>query len=149
MRQSATVTSVSGNNAVVTAERASMCDGCHKKGCADGCAMYSIFGGDKNFSAIADNTFGAPIGSKVIVETSDRSVLASAFLVFFLPLLFAFAAYLISSRFITEEQSIICALAVFAVYFLILGIFEKINKNRKPKLKIVAYNENNSSENNN
>lgn len=139
MRQSATVISTMDKTAVVTAERASMCDGCHKKGCADGCSMYSIFGGDKNFSAVADNSFGAPIGSRVIVETADRSVLLSAFLVFMLPLLLSFAAYFICKNYIAEEQSIIIALSVFALYFLVLGITERICKNKKPSLRIVAY----------
>ncbi len=139
MRQKATVTSVKGNTAVVKAERASMCDGCHKKGCADGCSMYSIFGGDKNFSAVADNTFGAVEGSKVYVETSDKSVLFSAFIVFVLPLVLSFGLYFIAKNFLTEEQSIIIALSSFVLYFAVLTIYEKLTKEKKPKLKIVSY----------
>lgn len=139
MRQSATVVSTNGKTAVVKAQRASMCDGCHKKGCSDGCSMYSIFGGDKNFSAVAENSIGAAEGSRVIVETSDRSVLFSAFLVFFLPLVLAFGVYFVCSSFFTEEQSIIAALVSFVFYFLILGIYERVTKNKRPKLKIISY----------
>lgn len=139
MQQTATVMSKKGNTAVVKAERASMCDGCHKKGCADGCSMYSIFGGDKNFSAVADNSFGAEVGKRVIVETSDGNVLFSAFIVFLLPLILAFGIYFTLGSFFTEEQSIIVALAVFAVYFVILSVVEKFTKEKRPKLKIVAY----------
>ena len=139
MQQKAIVMSIKGNTAVVKAERASMCDGCHKKGCADGCSMYSIFGGDKNFSAVADNSFGAEIGRAVVVETSDGNVLLSAFIVFLLPLILAFGVHFVSRNFLTEEQSIIVALAVFALYFTVLSIVEKLTKEKRPKLKIIAY----------
>ena len=139
MQQKATVVSRKENTAVVKAERASMCDGCHKKGCADGCSMYSIFGGDKNFSAVADNSFGAEIGRSVIVEASDGNVLLSAFIVFLLPLILAFGIYFVARSFFTEEQSIIVALAVFALYFVSLSVIERLTKEKRPKLKIVAY----------
>ncbi len=144
MKQSATVISTSGNIAVVTAERASMCDGCHKKGCSDGCSMYSIFGGDKNFSAEADNSFGADEGSRVIVEATDKSIFFSAFIVFLLPLIVSFAAYFIFRNWLSEEYSIIIALSVFVVYFAVLGIYERTAKAKKPKLKIIGYAEENN-----
>ncbi len=139
MRQKATVVSTDGKKAVVKVERASMCDGCHKKGCADGCSMYSIFGGDKNFSAVADNSFGATEGSVVFIETSDNKVLLSAFVVFMLPLILSFGCYFIIKNFFTEEQSLIIALSLFALYFVILSIVEKAKKKKNPELKIVSY----------
>ncbi len=139
MRQKAVVDSVTDEKrALVRVERASMCDGCHKKRCGDSCAIYSVFGGDRSFSAVSQNDLGAMPGDTVIVETADRSVLFSSFIVFILPLVLMFAIYAVGARFLSERGSVLLAFAAFALYFAVITVVEKLRKPKnKPKLKIV------------
>ena len=82
MKQKAKVTEVMGNIVKVKADRSTMCEGCHAKGCGSECSMYKIFGANKSFEAKAENLAGAKVGDTVTVETRDSAVNISAFFVF-------------------------------------------------------------------
>lgn len=139
MRQTATVVKDGGEIAVVRVDRTSMCDGCHKNGCDGGCSVYSIFGGDKSFTAEAVNRAGAKKGDTVIVETADKNVYVSSFIVFILPIILAFVSYAMIKSFIGEQIAVLSAVGVFAVYFAGLAVAEKVLKNRKKsRLEIVT-----------
>lgn len=139
MKQTATVVEDSGDFAVIKVERSSMCDGCHKKGCDGGCSIYSVFGGDKSFTAEALNRAGAKKGDTVVVETSDKNVYLSSFLVFILPLILGFVTYSLINGFFGEHIAVLCAVGVFAVYFVVLSLFEKLGKkSSSSKLVIVS-----------
>ena len=136
MKQNAFVISADGKYAVVRVDRKSMCDGCHKSGCSDGCALYKIFGAKSEFEAEAVNKAGAAAGDKVIVEASDKTVNLGAFFVFILPIIFAVAVYFISSLFFAEEIRILAAVISFFLYFAVLAVIEKARKNKTPRLTI-------------
>ena len=147
MKQEGIVISVGEKGfATVTVGRRSMCDGCHNaENCSGECSMYKIFGGKKEFSATAKNKAGARVGDRVSVETKDSNVLLSAFIVFMLPLIIAFVLYGILKGYVSEELSLVYALASFAVYFLVLCIIERVKKNKSSKLVITdILNSNNS-----
>ncbi|MBQ7715864.1 MAG: SoxR reducing system RseC family protein [Clostridia bacterium] len=136
MKQKARVVSVDKDRATVEVQRKTMCDGCHKSECGDGCSLYKIFGGDSSFRAEALNSAGANTGDLVYVEATDASVNLSAFFVFLLPVILAVCAYLVTS-FISEEgiRLAVCG-AVFALYFVVLAVVEKARKKRAPKMRV-------------
>jgi len=136
MKQKATVVSTDGKYAVVKVDRTSMCDGCHKSGCSDGCALYKIFGAKSEFEAKCLNEAGASTGDIVWVEASDASVNISAFFVFMLPVIVAGLVYCISSRFADEIYRIIASVVSFVVYFAILVVIERVKKDKANRLVI-------------
>ncbi len=138
MKQKATVISTDGKYAVIKVDRASMCDGCHKSGCSDGCALYKIFGAKSEFTSEALNRAGAKPGDRVTVETPDKTVNISAFFVFLLPVLIASAVYFLTFFIPGEQYRILCALASFALYFAVLAAVEKKKKARTPKIVVTA-----------
>lgn len=94
MQTKGTVTAISGAYADVEVRRRVMCDGCpndpnNPDSCGHACAMGSLLGDRKNMTVRVKNLKNAGIGDTVILESSDRTVLLSAFLFFILPLIFA------------------------------------------------------------
>lgn len=135
MKQKATVIKTYGKTAVVSVERSSMCDGCHKN-CGGGCSMYKIFGGDKHFEAVVNNPEKAEVGDLVYVETAERKVILGAFFVFMLPLIITFAAYAVTSLL---ANGIVCTLIpciVFVLYYAVLVVSEKCRQKKAPQLSI-------------
>lgn len=138
MKQKAKVTEVMGNIVKVKADRSTMCEGCHAKGCGSECSMYKIFGANKSFEAKAENLAGAKVGDTVTVEIRDSAVNISAFFVFILPLIIGFAAYAVAKMFLSEQMSIVSAFGAFALYFGVLALTERIRKKAVPKLKVTS-----------
>lgn len=92
MEQTAKVLHTEGQRAVVSAQRVSACEGCHKQ--AEGsCSACTLLSRQKPFTAEADNTIGAKPGDTVRIETPDGVALGFAALIFLLPILAAFAGY--------------------------------------------------------
>ncbi len=138
MKQKATVVSTNGKYATVKVDRASMCDGCHKSGCGDGCALYKMFGAKTSFEAEAVNSASACAGDLVYVETSDGRVNFNAFVVFLLPIIIAAGVYFALFFVNKESLRILFATLSFAVYFAILAIVEAAKKNRTPRLDVTS-----------
>ena len=136
MKQKATVVAIDGKYATIKVDRASMCDGCHKSGCSDGCALYKVFGAKSEFVSVALNRAGAKTGDRVVVETPDSTVNISAFFVFLLPVLVAAAVYFATFFIEAEQYRILFAVASFAIYFVILAVIEKKRRTRAPKIVV-------------
>ena len=136
MRQKATVISTDGDYATVKADRSSMCDGCHKSGCSDNCALYKIFGAKTEFEAVALNRAGARVGDMVYVEASDKSVNMSALIVFILPIVIAAAVYFALYFVKSESLRILFAVLSFVLYFAVLSLVERLGKNKRARLCI-------------
>ena len=136
MKQKATVVSDEGKYAKVRVDRSSMCDGCHKEGCSDGCALYRMFGAKTEFEAYAVNKVKAAKGDLVYVETADKNVNISALIVFLIPIVLAALVYFAFSFLKEESVRILCAVASFVVYFAVLAVVERFRKNKTPKLSV-------------
>ncbi|MBQ7669456.1 MAG: SoxR reducing system RseC family protein [Clostridia bacterium] len=138
MRQKATVINTDGKFAAVKVDRVSMCDGCHKPGCGDSCALYKIFGAKSEFEARALNTADASVGDLVYVELSDVTVNLNAFFVFLLPVIIAAVVYFALFFIETEAPRILGAVASFVLYYIVLAVLERRKKNKPVKLVITS-----------
>ena len=107
MQTKGTVTNVTGDHADVEVRRRVMCDGCPRDGgeCGHSCAMGALLGERKNMTVRVKNVKNAVPGDTVILESSDRTVLVSAFLFFILPLILAAAGYALGSALFGTEPS--------------------------------------------
>ena len=135
MQTKGTVTNVSGDYAEVEVRRRVMCDGCPRdsrdpNACGHACAMGSLLGDRKNMTVRVKNDKNAVPGDTVILESSDRTVLLSAFLFFILPLVFAAAMYFICGAiFASDAARWIGA----AVGFVLAYVFGAIAERRAQK----------------
>ena len=138
MRTKATVKALQGDLAIVEAERASACEGCHKKTEGEnGCAVCSLVGGERRFTATAENHIGARIGDTVFVESATSRVMLYAAMVFLLPILLAFGGYGIVAIF-TDQTGfrLIGALVGFLLCFLGLRIYSAHLQKKRPDVVI-------------
>lgn len=89
MRQTVTVTAVSGNTATVFYDRPTACHGdCSQ--CAGGCGSMAA---RERITVQAENAIGAAPGDKVVIETESGKVFSAIFLVYALPVALFFAGY--------------------------------------------------------
>ena len=124
MRTEATVVELKNGRAIVESQRLSACEGCHKS--AEGenaCSVCSLLGGDRAIRTEAENSVGAKVGDRVVIESRTGRMLLYAALVFLLPVVVALCAYGIVALFCEIEgwrlgasaASLICAfLGLFA-----------------------------------
>ena len=135
MIQTATVKNVHGKLAEIEVSRKAMCDGCHNTNCGSGCPMSGLFSSGKSMIASALNKAGASPGDTVEIETSDKEVLASAVLIFILPVILGGAFYAVSSYFDLSSY-VSAAHAVLGLSFRspYLGSLKTRQKRRSPIL---------------
>lgn len=89
MRQTVTVTAVSGNSATVSYDRPTACHGdCDH--CAGGCGEMAA---KERVTVRAENLIGAVPGDRVVIETETGHVFSAIFLVYALPILLFFLGY--------------------------------------------------------
>lgn len=138
MRTKATVKELRGELAIVEAERASACEGCHKKAEGEnGCAVCSLVGGERKFTATADNRIGARIGDVVFVESATARVMLYAAMVFLLPILLAFAGFGVAAFFTPSTGlRLVGALIGLALCFLGLRIYSARLQRERPDVVI-------------
>ena len=128
MQTKGTVKTVSGDHADVEVRRRVMCDGCPKdpsnpNACGHACAMGALLGDRKNMTVRVKNVKNAVPGDTVILESSDRTVLLSAFLFFIFPLILAAAGYAFGGAVAsTEAARWIGAGAGFVLAFVCGGV---------------------------
>lgn len=91
MTQNGKVVSADGGFAVVRVIRQSACDGCKQKNLCSGMSPGCSEG--KTLDVTAKNTAGAKAGDEVLLSSSSTFILETAFCIFILPLIAAFAAY--------------------------------------------------------
>ena len=93
MRQTVTVTAVSGGVATVCYDRPTACHGdCDH--CAGGCGSMTA---KERITVQAENPIGARPGDRVVIETESSKVFSAIFLVYALPVVLFFAGYFLLS----------------------------------------------------
>ena len=137
MKTKAVVIETNGFLATVEAERASACEGCHKKEGEHGCSVCSLVGGERKFRATADNQIGARVGDTVFVESPTSRVMLYAALVFLCPLLAAFAGWWIARLFIEQTYFLLIgAGSAFVVSFFVLHVYSNFLRKKQPDVVI-------------
>jgi len=139
-----TVRKTENGMASVEVIRRAMCDGCPNNSvgstedkCGHSCAMGALLGNSKNMTVTVENKVNAKIGDKVELETSDKTVLFSAFLVFVFPLVLAGICYGLASYLnLSDGVKWICAAVGFAFSLVFTSIAEKKAKKDKNRLHI-------------
>jgi len=112
MEQSGIIKKTDGTYAEVEIKRATACETCS--------ASHACLSCKKKAVVRCVNRAGGEPGDSVKLETPSSNVLWYAFCVFVLPLICAFAAYVVSSRFLTMNRSLFAALAGFVAAFVIV-----------------------------
>ncbi|MBE6691265.1 MAG: hypothetical protein E7590_08330 [Ruminococcaceae bacterium] len=140
MRTKAIVTElVSAEVAVVSVERRAACDGCHKNADGSGCSICTLLGGKNSTKAKARNRVGAAVGDTVEVESRSSRILGYAALVFLLPLLLAFAGYLLGAYvFSLGDWAISMAFVALVVSFVPILLYSKLVISKRLDVEIVA-----------
>lgn len=118
MQQIGIVKELCGKLALVEVSRHSACEGCHAK--ADGNCSACVSFGDKKTSANADNSIGAKVGDRVILETESRTVILYAASVFLFPVLLAVIGYLLGTFMSFTAAPYIGAILGFILAFVIV-----------------------------
>ncbi len=123
MREVGVVESTNGTIAVVSVKRSTAC--------GDSCATCSSQCKVKGNKITVGNKIGAMPGDKVEIEMKTATVLKSAFLVYIFPIFMFFLGYFVTEyKTRSENKSLIAGLLVFAVTFIFLLIWDKVNKEK-------------------
>ena len=123
MKNEATVVEIRGTRAVVEARRLSACEGCHKnQNGSHECSVCSLMGGDGIICAEAENTIGAQVGDRVVIESGTGRMLWYAALVFLLPIVLALVAYGVVTQ-LTEQAAWQLGAAAIAFVGTFVGLF--------------------------
>ena len=117
MRQVGIVREVNEKYAVVEVSRKSACEGCHAN--SDGNCSACVSFGKKEMLAKAENSVGAAVGDRVLLETDSATVIIYAAAIFLLPIMIAAAAYVICSYIENSRAPYIGATVGFALTFLV------------------------------
>ncbi len=134
MTAKCTVIAVSGKEATVRVERKSACAECHASEKA--CGACDLFLGDDRFECSVDNPISAQVGDTVIVQASSEYVIASAALLFILPLIVAALCYGIMCILNFSNYAPLGALGGIAVSYIAILLIEKSVKKKKHRMKI-------------
>ena len=138
MKTFATVITVTDMYAVVETERVSACEGCHKATEEGGCSVCTLMGGSRKVSAKADNTLGAKVGDRVVIESATGRVLWYALLVFVLPLLCMAAVYgILTLAGLSPEWRLIGSLCGLAGTFFVVFAYSEIVRKKRYDVKII------------
>ncbi len=134
MTQSAIVKRILGNGyAEVHVERISAC-GKSCASCGSGC-------GDKRIISVdALNLAKAKPGDKVIIESKTKGILGAAMLVYFVPILFFFFAFLLSSLGgLPEWAGIVISVAAFMLGAAFVYVINRyVRKDKAMEFNIVS-----------
>ena len=129
MRQIGIVKSLQGNRATISVSRKTACEGCAAKSGEGGCSGCMTLATNRELVAAADNTLGAKVGDRVIVETDSNIVIGYAAAVFLLPLLFGVAGYFAGRLISTLAAYIVSAVGFAAAFiFLYFGLNKRAEK---------------------
>lgn len=131
MKQTARVIEINGDKATVEVERSSACAGCSKS--------HDCFACKKKIKVTAENTVGADVGDRVIIESPSERILGYAILVFVLPIVISFFAFFISDKLGLSEGLCIavCALSLIVTLGIELPVLNK-NASKKNTIKVIC-----------
>ena len=123
MKQIGKVIEINNGMAKIEVDRVSACDMCENAAhCAEKC---------RKVYATADNLVNAELGDTVEIETETGRVLMNSVLIFFVPVVLAVAAYLLSNLFFEENVSV--AITFFILVFSLCAfsfVLNKVSKNK-------------------
>lgn len=134
MTQSAIVKRILGDGyAEVHVERISAC-GKSCASCGGGCAEKKII------SVRAANLAKAKPGDRVVIESATKGILGAAMLVYMVPILFFFAAYVLSAALkLPETAGIVISVAAFMLGAACVYIVNRyIRRDRDMEFNIVS-----------
>ncbi len=139
MRTKATVVELENEQvAVVSVERRSACDGCHKAEGDKGCSVCTLLGGNREARARALNTAGATVGDTVALESRTGRILAYAAIVFLLPVLLGLVGYLVGFYLLSlGKWAIALAFSCMAVSFLPIWLYSRLVVSHRLDVEIV------------
>ena len=141
MLQKAKVISTNGSLATIAVSRSTMCEGCEKnKNCGGHCEITGLIANDESRTVrtAAQNPIGAVPGDVVEVESSSGRVLGYAALVFILPILVCAFGFALGRRiFTTDGAGYLCALAGFALTFVLIAVYDRAVGKKTPQITIV------------
>lgn len=140
MRTKAIVTALQENGvATVSVERRAACDGCHKNADGSTCSICTLLGGKNRTETKAKNTVGAAVGDVVEVESRSARMLGYAALVFLVPLLAAFAGYLLGYfAFSLGDYAVLVGIGALVLSFLPIWLYSKLVISKRLDVEIVA-----------
>ena len=124
MIQKGKVVALEGEYAVVEVMRTSACVGCSAQ---EGCIACK-----KKIRSRAYNGVGAKTGDRVTLESSSRTVLWYALLVFVVPLVLSVGGYIASSIFISRQS---VQILVSTCIFLLTYVIIYFTLDRRPEVK--------------
>ncbi len=135
MRQTVTVTSVSGTMATVAYDRPTACHGdCSK--CAGGCGSMAA---KERVVVHAQNPIGAGPGDRVVIEAASSQVFSAVFLVYALPVLLFFLGYF-AGEWLTGTGGAIGIISFFVgLVVAILASRKKTKNGTEIKFRIVSF----------
>jgi len=84
-----------------------------------------LISGQGNPMLRAKNKVGAKVGNTVEVEVAPSKVILSSFLLFIMPVISLIFGYFIGNFISSPNLGIIFAIAFIAIYFLVLGLYDK------------------------
>ena len=120
MTQNARVLSLDGDKATVSVIRRSACEGCKQKSLCAG--MSGDCAEQKELLATVKNKIGAKEGDEVELSTPTGIVLGSAFCVFVLPIILAFASFFVLSATVLSQAYIYgITLCVFVISCVVIS----------------------------
>ncbi len=135
MRKIGVVKDVHDSYAVVEVSRSSACEGCHAN--VDGGCSACISFGDKKMTAKAENTPGAKVGDRVILETDSATVVFYAAAVFLFPLILAIIGYFVGSLFSFSAAPYVGVLFGFVFAFVIVWLTLNRTAEKRCDVKIL------------
>lgn len=126
-----------GGKVEVVVHRQSACS----HNCADCAGCGSMIHQD-NVAVVAENTLGARVGQTVTVESSTGKVLSLAALIYLLPFVGLFGAYLLLGRY-SEGVAALGAVAAFVVVLLgvCIPLDRYLKRHRSVTFRVVAVGE--------
>ncbi len=132
MQQIGIVREVFDDYALVEVSRKSACENCHAN--IDGGCSACISFGEKAAVSKAENSIGANVGERVIIETASSRVLLYAAAVFLFPLILGLIGYFVGGLFGAVSAPYLGALAGFAFAFLV--VFLTLNRSAEKRLDV-------------
>ena len=120
--------------AVVEVSRKSACEGCSQNGSCHGCTSLI---GDQNMQTRAENSIGAAVGDRVLLETDSGTVILYAAAVFLLPLVLGVVGYLLGDLAFAGAGRYVCSLIGFAAAFVFLYFVLDRRARQRNDVKII------------
>ena len=97
--------------------------------CGSNCGNCESCAFQNELKAIAKNTVHATPGEKVIIESVSSRIFGAAFLLYIVPFIALFIGYAVAAA---KGMCIVVAFAAFALAVLIVVIYQRISKRKKP-----------------